>query len=744
MNKAIFLMVFCLFASLSYAYNSTGGNMTYDGNYTVVTCLSNCTINITGTIQNASVLIVAGGGSGGARVGGGGGAGGLIYLNGNQTLSGNYTVIVGLGGTAVTQPSGNTGIAGNNGGNSSFGNFTAVGGGGGGAYSGLAPKSGGSGGGGTFNSVAGAAGTTGQGNSGGNGTTTAGSAPGGGGSSQPGANASTSNYGGGGGNGTLININGTAVYYAGGGGGSGDNGGGPGGLGGGGAGKTGDQTPGNSATANTGGGGGATRSSSDTVATTSGAGGSGIVIIRYLTYIPQGNLTVNSTVGGTAIGNNTTFVPPANLTINATANVGFMFSAWTITSGNCSVLNSSNANTQVLVNDTSICNAQANFFNYTPIVNSIQILNSSNGTIFVNGSVLYAWANVTALANSTPTIYYKWYLNNSLNTTGSIVASNNASVNIDIKLGAISGQSWKIEVIASDGTHNSTAVNSTAVNISDNIPPVLNITSPINTGMYSNSTGVLINFNATDNIGISALWFNNGTANVSYTTPVILFLPVGNYTFVFYANDTSNNIASQNVSFMVNLYLPGPLPNFGFNITPNPGNSSNTYTLNYNISLYGLGTYVRYRNWTSIIQNWTLNANSIVCSSAIGCNTALFADVMLTNGTTNSSIVTNKTLVYTLDQQNLPSLGETIEANYIIDYGALIVGLFIVAIAFIVSPLISGQLYGVNDRIISTTLIISGALYFIAFLVWSPHVVVFGYLVIPCIVLGFMARYWNI
>ena len=73
-----------------------------------------------------------------------------------------------------------------------------------------------------------------------------------------------------------------------------------------------------------------------------------------------GNLTVNSTVGGTASGNNSTFIPPANVTINATASTDYAFVNWT-TDCNGSILNISNATTQIEVNDNVSCYAQANF-----------------------------------------------------------------------------------------------------------------------------------------------------------------------------------------------------------------------------------------------------------------------------------------------------------------------------------------------------------------------------------------------
>lgn len=111
------------------------------------------------------ILIVAGGGSGGLKstfVGGGGGAGGLILLENTFISAGTYSVVVGKGGTAITNGS-------NSGDNSSFDNNTAIGGGGGG-FSGneieSVGKNGGSGGGGS-NGGNGGTGTPNQGFNGG-------------------------------------------------------------------------------------------------------------------------------------------------------------------------------------------------------------------------------------------------------------------------------------------------------------------------------------------------------------------------------------------------------------------------------------------------------------------------------------------------------------------------------------------------------------------------------------------------
>lgn len=85
----------------------------------------------------------------------------------------------------------------------------------------------------------------------------------------------------------------------------------------------------------------------------------------------------------------------------------------------------------------------------------------------------------------------------------------------------------------------------------------INVISPQNTTYNTNS--ILVNFSASDDIAVSSQWFNNGSANITYSSPVTLNLSNGNYHFIFYANDSTNNIISQDVYFNVN-YVTPPVP----------------------------------------------------------------------------------------------------------------------------------------------------------------------------------------
>jgi len=208
----------------------TGGNLTFDGSYSIRTFTANGTLGISGGSLSVDYLLTGGGGqglqgqcdvfgiTGGVQGGGGGGVvvGTITLSTGSQTVTIGSGQQLGVPGTSTTLGSLLSASPGSN--NTSGGN------------------SGAGGSGGTFGGI--------------------------------------------GGDGYLSSISGTSTNYGGGGGGSGGLSGGTGGAGGGGDGGNYQTTgAGTNGTPNTGGGGGA----SATTTAARGRGGSGILIIRYLT-----------------------------------------------------------------------------------------------------------------------------------------------------------------------------------------------------------------------------------------------------------------------------------------------------------------------------------------------------------------------------------------------------------------------------------------------------------------------------
>ena len=281
---------------LSNIFAASGGTITTatisSVNYQFHTFTSSGTFTVTSGSTAVDVLLVAAGGGGGTDPGGtgsggGGGAGGVLYQTSASVSPGQYSIVIGAGGTS-NQTAG--GVA-TNGSNTTGLTYTAIGGGGGGNCNSGTGASGGSGGGGADDNGTGGAGTSGQGYAGGSvtGSTNNDSGGGGGGATAAGNNGAV----GWGGEGRDLSAYfgtsfGESGFFGGGGGSGGDNGRNngtkpstsrTGGKGGGGDSAL-TYSSALNGWANTGGGGGC--EGQDGSNNNSGTGGSGIVIVRYV------------------------------------------------------------------------------------------------------------------------------------------------------------------------------------------------------------------------------------------------------------------------------------------------------------------------------------------------------------------------------------------------------------------------------------------------------------------------------
>ncbi|HDP73604.1 MAG TPA: hypothetical protein ENN46_01455, partial [Candidatus Woesearchaeota archaeon] len=89
----------------------------------------------------------------------------------------------------------------------------------------------------------------------------------------------------------------------------------------------------------------------------------------------------------------------------------------------------------------------------------------------------------------------------------------------------------------------------------DNISPSVTIHNPRDGRIYTNTT-LLVNISATDNRKVDSIWFNWNGIDVPYTTPTSVDFDEGYITLIAYANDTSGNINSTNITFEVNTRVP--------------------------------------------------------------------------------------------------------------------------------------------------------------------------------------------
>ncbi|MBN2121518.1 right-handed parallel beta-helix repeat-containing protein [Candidatus Micrarchaeota archaeon] len=134
-----------------------------------------------------------------------------------------------------------------------------------------------------------------------------------------------------------------------------------------------------------------------------------------------------------------------------------------------------------------------NFAN-VPTLNSVEILNLSNGTQFYNFSSLYGWAQASGPAEIN--YYYTWYLNGEENESGIYCnATGGAQTNIaNVTSSLEAGQNWTLEVTAEGGGYNSSADNSSTVEVSA-IPAVgVTINSPAEN---SSNSSLVVEINLT-------------------------------------------------------------------------------------------------------------------------------------------------------------------------------------------------------------------------------------------------------
>ena len=255
---------------------ATGGTVTTDGDYKVHKFTSDGTFSVT-TAGPIDFLVVSGGGAGGSGStagGGGGGAGGALLGHLPASVTGNYTVVIGLGGQENTSR-GNHGLKSIVIGPQLAVNFVPGGGAGRSEYFGATNIDGASGGGGD------GLGEAPFGFDGGDDVSGHDGGPGGGGMGGAGQDGNPSSYNGqAGGAGVSYDITGSTVFYCGGGGGGARTSGATGGPGGSGVGGVGGRgtVVGTAPVANSGsggGGGGGSESGNPT------DGASGVVIFRY-------------------------------------------------------------------------------------------------------------------------------------------------------------------------------------------------------------------------------------------------------------------------------------------------------------------------------------------------------------------------------------------------------------------------------------------------------------------------------
>lgn len=229
-------------------------------------------------------------------------------------------------------------------------------------------------------------------------------------------------------------------------------------------------------------------------------------------------------------------------------------------------------NITVIANDTSnnINDTEKTYFTATTPNQAPQItLNYPlNNTQFNNTQDINF--NFTATDDLNTTLSCSIYLDGTLNQTNSST-QNNTITNFQITGISYGSHSWFMN--CSDGSLSNVS-GTWYFNINDTMPPSITIVSPIATTY--NYSYILVNISTADNVAVDRVWFNWNGTNESYITPVYVnFTPDGSYTLYAYANDTSNNLNSTNVTFTVNTTVNDTTPPAVYDLRPIAGSSYN-------------------------------------------------------------------------------------------------------------------------------------------------------------------------
>ena len=175
---------------------------------------------------------------------------------------------------------------------------------------------------------------------------------------------------------------------------------------------------------------------------------------------------------------------------------------------------------------------------------------------------------------------------------------------------------FKANLRTASGSASPVLVNQTVEAVPDQ-PPVISIVYPLALNYSYNITS--FNFTISDDVGLSACWYFNGTANISLTCGEnVTGLNAWNstYTWAVYANDSIGQNSSINVTFYVDTFAPNITLNDPVNNTINNLASQNlSANISDNLGIKNATLYVY--NQTGIFnpQNVVVPANALISAS---------------------------------------------------------------------------------------------------------------------------------
>ena len=272
------------------------------------------------------------------------------------------------------------------------------------------------------------------------------------------------------------------------------------------------------------------------------------------------------------------------------------------------------------------------FFNYW----------DNNATLVTSGIGLF---NVT-LVNTNGTV---WLEINNTNITAINLTSNVYNVSYNFTQNGTYSYKWYSYGNGTNHNLNYSEIQYYTVN-RDTTPPNLTIISPEN--ITYNTKNIQINLiNSSD---AQSVWWNNGTANITYLAPIYFNFSEGSNIFYAYANDSFGNINKTTAIFFVDSVYPIVNTTYPQNTTYNQIITSMNYTVS-DTNLQACWFY-----------NGTAN-NTIACGTNITTN--LFSNegsntwIVYANDTAGNINFSSVTFFIDLSDTNYPQFSEYYDNN---------------------------------------------------------------------------------
>ncbi|MFC1728295.1 Ig-like domain-containing protein [Nanoarchaeota archaeon] len=271
--------------------------------------------------------------------------------------------------------------------------------------------------------------------------------------------------------------------------------------------------------------------------------------------------------------------------------------------------------------NVSSCNQYGNcstdgYYNFTteqspdvlsPSVSTIQPTSADEDTSTTYNATLSDVEGVTSC-----NLFIDGTLNGSMTISGGVLAERTLTLTTP--------GSYQFLANCSDAAGNYNDTSTTTVTINDITTPSLVVSSPVDGNGYT-VNNISIYYTVLDNVGVDSCWYTNTTGqivNLVGCANTSINVTDGDWNITVYANDTSNNINSSQISFLVD--TANPVVNF---VYPTPGDGTGVSATTITVNVTAANGPASIDSCKLTFNNTDYLMTKIGTGSAVSCNFTL-------------------------------------------------------------------------------------------------------------------------